>query len=157
MSGTYLNLIMILMLWCVICTYECVYMCSLCLYILLCNRAPWKNSVTEWLPCINIFEMKIKIKNYCSTHLIQPSTRSCTSVFTFPALFINSGSFQMELKLCVLKHNLDIRFSGKASSGTAIPFSHMQSTGNSVIQIPKLKCFSSRLVVVFALYIEAWC
>ena len=23
-------------------------MCSFYLYILLCNRAPWKNSVTEW-------------------------------------------------------------------------------------------------------------
>ena len=28
--------------------YGCVYMCSLYLYILLCNRAAWKNSVTEW-------------------------------------------------------------------------------------------------------------
>ena len=30
--------------------YECVYMCSLYLCILLCNRVPWKNSVTE---CFN--------------------------------------------------------------------------------------------------------
>ena len=39
---------MILMLLCMICIIECVYMCSLHLCILLCNRAPWKNSVTEW-------------------------------------------------------------------------------------------------------------
>ena len=33
--------------------YECVYMCSLYLCILLCNRAPWKNSVTEWFTMYN--------------------------------------------------------------------------------------------------------
>ena len=33
---------------CMIYIYECVYMCSLYLYILLCNRVPWKNSLTEW-------------------------------------------------------------------------------------------------------------
>ena len=26
----------------------CVYMCYFCMYILFCNRAPWKNSLTEW-------------------------------------------------------------------------------------------------------------
>ena len=33
---------------CMIFIYECVYMWSLYLCILLCDRAPWKNSVTEW-------------------------------------------------------------------------------------------------------------
>ena len=32
-----------------------MYMCSLYLYIQICNRAPWKNSVTEWF--MNIFEI----------------------------------------------------------------------------------------------------
>ena len=52
----------IMMLWflCMLYIYECVYMCSLYLCILLCNRAPWKNSVTEWstLYKINIFDRK---------------------------------------------------------------------------------------------------
>ena len=47
---SYLELISILslLLLCMTYIYECVYMCSLDLYILLCNRTPWKNNVIEW-------------------------------------------------------------------------------------------------------------
>ena len=37
-----------------------VYMCYFCMYMLFCNRAPWR---TDWLngpPCINTFEIRIK-------------------------------------------------------------------------------------------------
>ena len=38
-----------------------VYMCSLYLCILLCNRAPWKNSVTEWFTLYKYIWKKKKI------------------------------------------------------------------------------------------------
>ena len=63
---------------CMVYVYECVQMCSsLYLCILLCNRSPWKNSVTEWLTLC-------KINTY-------------TPVFTFshpfaPPLTSNPGS-----------------------------------------------------------------
>ena len=42
--------------------YVCVCVCSLYLYILLCNRAPWKNSVTEWFTLYKYIWNKNKIK-----------------------------------------------------------------------------------------------
>ena len=44
-----------------------VYICSFLLYILLCNRTPWKNSLPEWFTCINILEMNLKKKPTSST------------------------------------------------------------------------------------------
>ena len=38
----------------------CVYMCYLCMYILFCNRAPWKNSLTEWPTLYKYIWNKIK-------------------------------------------------------------------------------------------------
>ena len=64
---TYLNLIMLLLLLCMISIYGCVYMCSLYLYILLCNRAPRKNRVTEWFTLYKYIWNKNKLKKikYC--------------------------------------------------------------------------------------------
>ena len=42
--------------------YECVYVCPLYLCILLCNRAPWKNSVAEWFTLYEYVWNKIKNK-----------------------------------------------------------------------------------------------
>ena len=44
--------------------YVCIYICmSFCMYILFCNKAPWKNSLTEWSTLYKyIWNKKIKIK-----------------------------------------------------------------------------------------------
>ena len=39
--------------------YMCVYMCHFCMYILFCNRAPWKNNLTEWSPLYKYVWKKI--------------------------------------------------------------------------------------------------
>ena len=56
------QLIMILLFLCMIYIYECVYMCSLYLCILLRNRAAWQNSVTEWSTLHKIYIINNKIK-----------------------------------------------------------------------------------------------
>ena len=40
--------------------YVCIYMyrCHFFMYILICNRAPWKNSLTEWSTLYNFFLKK---------------------------------------------------------------------------------------------------
>ena len=40
--------------------YLCVYICVIfCVYILFCNRTPWKNSLTEWSTLYKYFLNKI--------------------------------------------------------------------------------------------------
>ena len=53
---------MILLFLCMVYIYECVYMCFLYLCIVLCNRAAWKNNVTEWFTLykMNIFDEKYR-------------------------------------------------------------------------------------------------
>ena len=42
------------------------------LCILLCNRAPWTNSVTEWFTLLNIFEIKNEINAKMKTSMNSP-------------------------------------------------------------------------------------
>ena len=72
---------MILLLLCMISIYGRVYMCSLYLYILLGNRAPWKNSVTEWLTLYKyIWNKKIKMNKIYSDRIY---TQTHTHIYIY--------------------------------------------------------------------------
>ena len=59
--------------------WMCIYVyIFLCLCILLCNRAPWKNNVTEWFTLYKyIWNKKIKKSDHSYvilTHISEPNT-----------------------------------------------------------------------------------
>ena len=97
---------MILMLLCMICIYECVYMWSLYLCILLCNRAPWKNSVTEWFTLYKHIWNKVKKIKFYRNWVWAPIYLlyiSCTLVERAFHIFVNSS----RESLVRFKHNSD--------------------------------------------------
>ena len=67
-------------------------MCSLYLYILLCNRAPWKNSVTEWF---TLYEYIWKKKKYSEGHsyIRGISAETCGLDDVFPSDDLGSGPY----------------------------------------------------------------
>ena len=50
--------------------YVCMYICMpFCMYILFCNRAPWKNSLTEWSTLYKYIWKKKKKKKKKNPHI----------------------------------------------------------------------------------------